>query len=562
MRLGYEQLHSVEVGKAKGIFSESRFDFDKSESAGCPYTKKVNKPEHGLFLVAEGLGSDIGKSFIADNFVSVAISELGHELDSMIENNFLHKPDSAQDATARVDALVRARLSEVFAMAMDIVKRRAVVDRSVDLNKTGLKTSLIKLVEMPDKTKFMYLAHMGDARVYLSRGGELQQLTTDHCALRSQRDIGVITDDEMRAIDQAHDHSRLPREHQSLFHLRHDVLSMTPNNASKIQPDVEVYKVKTGDRMVIVSANVHHNLLTRELESILDARHVDNEAEEFIEQCARDESHNEIGSARGDGGLALAVVISVTDSLGDRKNITSEKVAGEKTVDFRETIGGLSEDVKKIEGQIQTARKEFERLDESVSKSDRIKKQMRLEELFKQEAVARLKVEKAKLRAFETQVPPRFRIGEKTSVWRDDLDPPGFDRNVWDVSDYDAINYEYTLSRSNANFKKISRYELERRQNGLILRVGDIVPVRLKNGNIAEGFCVIGFESGDVILTKKNENKTLRARRNALEMKKLVQARMLEQTHRARYAQNLVKDADLHTHKYSDLEEMLSRISE
>lgn len=55
----------------------------------------------------------------------------------------------------------------------------------------------------------LYTAHVGDSRIYLLRGGRLQQITTDHTWVQEAIEYDVIAPDEARG----HPHSHILRRH-------------------------------------------------------------------------------------------------------------------------------------------------------------------------------------------------------------------------------------------------------------------------------------------------------------------------------------------------------------
>jgi serine/threonine protein phosphatase PrpC len=55
----------------------------------------------------------------------------------------------------------------------------------------------------------LYTAHVGDSRIYLLRGGRLQQITTDHTWVQEAIDYDIIGPDEARG----HPHSHILRRH-------------------------------------------------------------------------------------------------------------------------------------------------------------------------------------------------------------------------------------------------------------------------------------------------------------------------------------------------------------
>jgi protein phosphatase len=99
------------------------------------------------------------------------------------------------------------------------------------------------------------LAHVGDSRAHLARGGRLTRLTRDHTVVQSLVDEGLLTEDEARA------HPRRADLNRAL------VAGRVP------APDVSLHAGRPGDRFVLTTDGVHAVLPARLFASlVLQAR--------------------------------------------------------------------------------------------------------------------------------------------------------------------------------------------------------------------------------------------------------------------------------------------------
>lgn len=105
-----------------------------------------------------------------------------------------------------------------------------------DEENRGMGTTLTLAVILADQ---MLLAHVGDCRAYLLRGGELRQLTVDHTLVQELVNSGSLT----------------PAE--SLQHPRRNVLTRALGVPEYLQPDLLNIPLMAGDRILLCSDGLH-----------------------------------------------------------------------------------------------------------------------------------------------------------------------------------------------------------------------------------------------------------------------------------------------------------------
>jgi protein phosphatase len=279
-------------------------------------TAKLNDPQSGLFLVAEGVGTEYGSAVAAREMAKAANAELGEKLDRMIDNN-ASRADSQKDRISRIDALTRAKLIEAFAPALDTIRLRGILSNEVA--RSGLKAVVSKLVELPDATKRLYIAHVGDARAYVLRNGKLYQLTRDQSLMREEKDRRKISDEDFARVDQTIDPQRLSPEQRALFATRTESRFMGEDDRNGTAPEVQAYAVEPGDRVLIANAGVHLNLLKGELEHLMRFESNDRAAESLIQDSADDEVGRKSPRARSVVADLSAVVCTISRESGSRE---------------------------------------------------------------------------------------------------------------------------------------------------------------------------------------------------------------------------------------------------
>jgi PPM family protein phosphatase len=132
------------------------------------------------------------------------------------------------DAAHPEDGLVDA-MRTVIEAAGDRIRAAVAEDPTRD----GMGTTLTALLFAPDNTAVL-LAHVGDSRAYLLRGGVTQQMTKDDTFVQMLVDEGVITPDE------AHVHPRRAVVTQAL-------------QGDPVSPAFSVLRPEAGDRWLICS---------------------------------------------------------------------------------------------------------------------------------------------------------------------------------------------------------------------------------------------------------------------------------------------------------------------
>jgi PPM family protein phosphatase len=134
-------------------------------------------PESRIFAVADGMGGHAA----GDIASRLAIAELAAA--------FTVPGAPVTDA----DALAE-RMTAAFASA-----NRAVLGHGAEHpGDAGLGTTLTALAPL-DSEPCCVIAHIGDSRAYLLRGGALMQLTRDHTWVQQQVDAGMLTPRQARS---------------------------------------------------------------------------------------------------------------------------------------------------------------------------------------------------------------------------------------------------------------------------------------------------------------------------------------------------------------------------
>lgn len=146
---------------------------------GCQRQKNEDNffvsPDERVFAVADGMGGALG---------GARASKLTVEA---IENLWKSKPPHISDKEA-----IRQWLIEAVSSANRSVYNVAEQDASV----RGMGTTVVVAVQSDDN--YMQIAHVGDSRAYLIRGGKPVLLTQDHSVVQEMVRAGRLTEEQAR----------------------------------------------------------------------------------------------------------------------------------------------------------------------------------------------------------------------------------------------------------------------------------------------------------------------------------------------------------------------------
>lgn len=136
-------------------------------------------PDVGLYLVADGMGGRAGGEVAS----GLAVDVIGHEFERQYESIL------KADVTAR---------RGIFARIINMAALK-IYERSLELPQyRGMGTTVTMLWIMPPQPESLrgrdvaVIAHVGDSRCYLLRGGVLYQLTDDHSLVNEQLKTGIL----------------------------------------------------------------------------------------------------------------------------------------------------------------------------------------------------------------------------------------------------------------------------------------------------------------------------------------------------------------------------------
>lgn len=218
--------------------------------------------DHGLFVVADGMGGHAAGEVASEMAVQTIERELGA-------------------VRSLEDRSVVDRISDALKTA-----NRNIHDRTItEVDKQGMGTTASVL--LVSGLRYM-IGQVGDSRVYMLRDGALQQLTKDHSYVQEQVDAGFLTPEQAR------------------YHPYSNVITRCVGASPDVQPDIYAGEVRVGDLFLVASDGLTGMVDDRRLQALLVSR---SEPERKVRDL--------IAEANGRGGLdnitAIVVVVAPDD---------------------------------------------------------------------------------------------------------------------------------------------------------------------------------------------------------------------------------------------------------
>lgn len=192
--------------------------------------------ELSLFVVADGMGGHKAGEVAS----AMAVQTIRREIEGRLEKI----RGSLEKGTVEARNAARSEVAQVIALSSKEVYSRAKADDSL----AGMGTTVALVLVVGEEA---IVAHAGDSRVYLLRGGQCNQLTEDHTMLQEHLKHGLITPEEAKAAKYGNVISRAVGIHPS------------------VKADTLNVELEPGDHFVICSDGLHGYLDDGDLKTLI-----------------------------------------------------------------------------------------------------------------------------------------------------------------------------------------------------------------------------------------------------------------------------------------------------
>lgn len=203
-----------------------------------PSEESTSHPGGRLLIVADGMGGHRG---------GATASRLAGET---VKMQYLDS-ETSDIPTALRESLSRAN-ARIFSEAQS----------NPELRGMGTTTSVLAV-----RDHHGWLAHVGDSRIYLVRGGQIKQLTDDHSLVATMVREGLLTSAEAET------------------HPRRNVLQRSMGVAEDVEIDVRgPFELREGDTFILCSDGLHGVVKEHELLEIAGGT-IEEAADEFLRRA-------------------------------------------------------------------------------------------------------------------------------------------------------------------------------------------------------------------------------------------------------------------------------------
>jgi protein phosphatase len=191
----------------------------------------------------------------------------GGEVASRVAAHAVLSTWRSRAATAQDLAGLRALMRESIMEADRQV--RAAVERQPHLAEMATTAIVAKLWETPDHRRMLVHGHVGDSRLYILRArGTLERATIDDGILSTHVAVGLISEEEALAIDQAENWDDLDDRQKRYFYQR-GLITQAVGGRGEPEVHVDQHELYAGDRVLLCSDGIHDNLTEVEIAQIL-----------------------------------------------------------------------------------------------------------------------------------------------------------------------------------------------------------------------------------------------------------------------------------------------------
>ena len=197
----------------------------------------LSLPDHGLFLVADGVGGRAAGEVASATCVET-FQEMADGLKAAIE----------RFAESRTGELRNAVLAELDQMCQASTRR--IYEMAEAEDRKGMTTTMVAIAIGGGSA---FVVHVGDSRAYLFREGEVRQLTEDHSMVNELVRSGKMTWPEARASRHRH------------------VITRAVGLYPTVQPSLGSFDLLPGDRILLCSDGLSDVVAPERMEQIVSA---------------------------------------------------------------------------------------------------------------------------------------------------------------------------------------------------------------------------------------------------------------------------------------------------
>ncbi len=243
--------------------------------------------ERSIYIIADGMGGHLGGEF-ASNFAVKTINDVFESLEDDPESTL---PEGANLKTGDYAGALR--------YAISVACRKIYEKAQEDPALKGMGTTTVAAVFRNNK---VYIANVGDSRVYQIRGKKISQITKDHSLVGEQIRAGLISADDSRA------------------HKLKNIITRSVGFQEEVDSDIDIRIVKKGDIYLLCSDGLSNMVEDHEIYDVVINNDLQGAAQKLVDIA------NERG---GDDNITLILI-----EILDLDSLPSRSVSDESTIDI------------------------------------------------------------------------------------------------------------------------------------------------------------------------------------------------------------------------------------
>ena len=205
----------------------------------------------GIYVVCDGMGGHAGGEYASQ----IAVTTVEEVLSNI--------RDESTDADGTDEQITQEKIKYAVRLAGKRIYERAQADPEF----RGMGTTAVILLF---RRGMAYLAHVGDSRGYLIRGGEITQRTEDHSWVNEQIKAGLITPETAK------------------HHRFRNIITRSLGFQEEVEIDTQVMRAEAGDLYMMCSDGLSNLVEDREIRDFLVEKSFQETARDLIElACSR-----------------------------------------------------------------------------------------------------------------------------------------------------------------------------------------------------------------------------------------------------------------------------------
>lgn len=264
--------------------------------------------ELNLFLVADGMGG-LERGDMASRLSCEVVRDYVRRERAVIDTFKEDRSPASRDALLKMlELAVQQACHEVYSVSERTQGR-------------GMGTTLEVLVL---GAGIGFLAHVGDSRIFLFRGGKVHQLTEDHSLVQEKVRQGLLTREEARTAR------------------RRNVITRAVGVLPNVKVDTLSFEVDQGDAFLLCSDGLHQYFQDKEMQEAVNGVERDEVAGTLVEMS------NKAGGSDNITALFIEVATSIPREFWDKSSVKMETLAQTalfRFLNYRElvAVSGIAE---------------------------------------------------------------------------------------------------------------------------------------------------------------------------------------------------------------------------